>query len=304
MIYFTQDSSSFHVKIGYAIDAESRRKTLQTGNSAPLVILATMPGDRSTESALHRRFANDRIAGEWFYPTPALLLFILDVAAKNSPPFDVPASGVHRLRVYLAGKMVSSSFEEGMNCWRCKIVSGLPVVSTDDPAELAVLSIRERSIFGVHDYVGPYYFDGSNCGNAGWREYQFGDNSLDFVRFFDSRPEGEWRGPDGTLMSREDADHHITRAYDSIRRLSLDAIRRADVVFAWLDSIDCCTALAEIGYAHAIGRKIWIASPAPLPALCLVAGMAEWIDQNAPSPLDAFSRAVVWDAARSAMRKQ
>lgn len=45
MIYFLQDDSNLNIKIGHtASDPEERRKQLQTGNSAGLVLLATMEG--------------------------------------------------------------------------------------------------------------------------------------------------------------------------------------------------------------------------------------------------------------------
>lgn len=79
MIYFTQDSGDFSIKIGFTDKPEpdGRIRTLQTGNPSRLVALFTMPGTKADEDKLHDRFASARIHGEWFRPTPELLSFIL-----------------------------------------------------------------------------------------------------------------------------------------------------------------------------------------------------------------------------------
>lgn len=77
MIYFI--GTQTHVKIGYVGDPkrlEARLKALQTGNPQPLTLLATMPGNRSDELALHRRWNHLRTSGEWFKLTPELHTFI------------------------------------------------------------------------------------------------------------------------------------------------------------------------------------------------------------------------------------
>ena len=38
-------------------------------------------------------------------------------------------------------------------------------------------------------------------------------------------------------------------------------IRKADLVFAWIDSLDCYGTIVEIGYAHGRQKKIVIAGP-------------------------------------------
>jgi hypothetical protein len=77
VIYFLQDSASCLVKIGFALDVQSRVATLQTASPARLVLLACMDGDRHTEARLHQRFASARVRGEWFRPVPTLLSFLL-----------------------------------------------------------------------------------------------------------------------------------------------------------------------------------------------------------------------------------
>lgn len=78
-VYFIRNSAG-HIKIGYSDDPNKRKAGFQTGNSLPLKILACMPGNRDDEQALHERFAECRMSGEWFYPHERLLGFIDAVA--------------------------------------------------------------------------------------------------------------------------------------------------------------------------------------------------------------------------------
>ena len=74
MIYFIQDTRSLDIKIGYTSrPVMDRLGALQTGNAGKLEVIAVVPGEQSDEAALHRQFADARIGGEWFRPTPALL---------------------------------------------------------------------------------------------------------------------------------------------------------------------------------------------------------------------------------------
>ena len=80
-VYFIRSGTCGPVKIGTALDVESRRRTLQTGNPERLTVIRTEPGDATRERELHERFASCRIAGEWFAPTADLLAYISGGAA-------------------------------------------------------------------------------------------------------------------------------------------------------------------------------------------------------------------------------
>jgi len=81
VIYFIQDSTTLAIKIGHAkSDIDGRRRQLQTGNPSPLVVVWCMAGDEGTEYRLHRQFAADRLSGEWFRPSPALLAWLMSEA--------------------------------------------------------------------------------------------------------------------------------------------------------------------------------------------------------------------------------
>jgi Meiotically up-regulated gene 113 len=66
--YLIGAEGSHLVKIGYAVDPKKRLAMLQTGQPLTLSLLWSCHGDH--EQALHRRFAEHRVRGEWFDLTP------------------------------------------------------------------------------------------------------------------------------------------------------------------------------------------------------------------------------------------
>lgn len=71
-IYFI-GAASGPIKIGIAVDPAKRLKSLQTGHHERLGILATCPGGSELEKRYHARFADRRLAGEWFERCPEIL---------------------------------------------------------------------------------------------------------------------------------------------------------------------------------------------------------------------------------------
>lgn len=74
VIYYLQRADDL-IKIGYSCRLKTRISTLQQVHGS-LTLLATHPGYRSAERALHQRFADDRVEGEWFLPSDDLLAHI------------------------------------------------------------------------------------------------------------------------------------------------------------------------------------------------------------------------------------
>ena len=70
-VYFAERDG--RIKIGFSTAPGQRAHSLHSD------LLAFMPGDLATERAMHHRFAEDRIAGEWFRPSPALRSFIAEL---------------------------------------------------------------------------------------------------------------------------------------------------------------------------------------------------------------------------------
>lgn len=85
MIYFIQDSGTLNIKIGYtATSAGCRLSQLQTGCAAPLALLGVIQGEPIDERNLHVRFAQDRVGGEWFKPSTAILQLIIGAARSGA----------------------------------------------------------------------------------------------------------------------------------------------------------------------------------------------------------------------------
>jgi hypothetical protein len=80
LIYFI-GSSSGPVKIGFTTNIQSRLHRLQMNSPRKLRVLAAYPGSRRDELMLHRQCANDRLHGEWFKRTPALVGIIRKATA-------------------------------------------------------------------------------------------------------------------------------------------------------------------------------------------------------------------------------
>lgn len=81
MIYFIQAGVDGPVKIGFSKSSAGvymRRRTMQTGHYERLRLLSLVEGDRDDERALHEFFASDRLEGEWFRPSDAVMELALD----------------------------------------------------------------------------------------------------------------------------------------------------------------------------------------------------------------------------------
>ena len=65
-VYFVQSINEGPIKIGFTTNLARRIAQLNTGSSARLVIIASMPAGRAYERHLHRRLAAHRLHGEWF----------------------------------------------------------------------------------------------------------------------------------------------------------------------------------------------------------------------------------------------
>lgn len=80
-VYFIQSGAA--IKIGVSTSVKQRLASLQTSSPTKLVLLATVEGAREDEARLHRRFANERIAGEWFRSDGTLQAFVSSLASMT-----------------------------------------------------------------------------------------------------------------------------------------------------------------------------------------------------------------------------
>jgi hypothetical protein len=76
------------VKVGYAYNVPARLKHMRVGNPFPLEVLAVLPGDRTLEGALHRRFRSQHHQGDWFRLEGPLQAFISEIVSQS--PGQVP----------------------------------------------------------------------------------------------------------------------------------------------------------------------------------------------------------------------
>lgn len=97
-VYFIQAADSGPIKIGFTTgDPRSRMASLQTGNPHPLRLLVVVPGTPEDEGSLHERFAQSRMQGEWFAPSPILIAFILGAQMAGRP---LPPNAAYEGRLY------------------------------------------------------------------------------------------------------------------------------------------------------------------------------------------------------------
>jgi hypothetical protein len=91
-VYFIlAKGDALDVKIGTARDVEKRRRTLQTGNSAPLILLGSIVGGRDREKARHRQWSRlPSGRSEWFRADQSLLDAIATLVAP--PPIPTPTA--------------------------------------------------------------------------------------------------------------------------------------------------------------------------------------------------------------------
>lgn len=90
-IYFVRFGLTGNIKIGRTVNLKGRLQVMQVSHPEVIQVLAIGVGDVHTESAIQRRFKADRVRGEFFRPSPALMAFIDDVrrATPALPPLPV-----------------------------------------------------------------------------------------------------------------------------------------------------------------------------------------------------------------------
>ncbi len=67
--YLIEDRNRRLVKIGWSADPVRRLRELIAESSHHMRLVATLPGGRFREAALHARFTRKRVRGEWFAPS-------------------------------------------------------------------------------------------------------------------------------------------------------------------------------------------------------------------------------------------
>lgn len=100
LVYLVDEGSrESPVKFGYCYDAPlARLAGLQTGNPRKLRLLGAQPGSYGVEQYIHGKFAEYRLAGEWFEATPVVARYVeVAVAVGHHAALEALAinGGVH-----------------------------------------------------------------------------------------------------------------------------------------------------------------------------------------------------------------
>lgn len=178
--------------------------------------------------------------------------FELPDGSRYLPDFYLPDQGTHveikpRIdrqfeKVYLAGKFSTD--------WRDEIVDGHSSCTWEID--------HKRGDFHFNICVGPFRVNhGERCHGIQLQEIvpcthgAFGDKQDRF-----ESPPGSWWIENGYSTINFSFDTGYSA--EQVKEQCLDAIHRCTVFFAWIDSLDCYGTIAEIGYAKALGKKVFI----------------------------------------------
>lgn len=155
-VYFIRAGEDGPIKIGIAFNPYLRLDELQTGNPYRLRLIGARPGGLADERGLHRTFAADRLEGEWFKPTEALLALV----ARHEPPTEaaVLSRGAARWgdlarHEHLLERVINEAKSEGRrqnpilcrdDLWRNKYKPALTVINRSaEFMELAREQVRQ-----------------------------------------------------------------------------------------------------------------------------------------------------------------
>ena len=148
MIYFLQAEVIGRIKIGYAAAdrLEHRISCLRVASPVPLKLLGAIRGNRAKERRLHLRFADARVCGEWFEPSPVLARYIARIQGRVRPQKRVN-------RCDVASSWIMQKFGEQTE-WNS--VELLELAARDGISRPAMfeakkaLKIRSHSMIGSH----------------------------------------------------------------------------------------------------------------------------------------------------------
>jgi hypothetical protein len=162
-------------------------------------------------------------------------------------------------RVYLAGKM------HGASNWRLPLVPQLGIAPFGEPVDCG------RFIF-----TGPHFvpFGGNSHEWVGWHAGVYQHESTPAWR---SSPSGRPRW--------------------IVPALCQEWLRQSDLFFAWINATDCHATLLELGWAHMLGKPVYLAFSTPELAREM------WFARKCPrttahvhdSPAEALERALAWE---------
>lgn len=160
-----------------------------------------------------------------------------------------------QIKVYLAGRIGGITVDQKhcMSERRFGLFQWTSEKLTDKVATTDENSYGDDDELSAFKYVGPFIFAGMG-GHCDGRSNGFGSFSHgsddDQYDFGDTEPEelaDDWRYQNAIATTK----------FNTLNR-ALDGIRLCDAFFAWVDDFECYGTIAEIGYARALGKPIYI----------------------------------------------
>lgn len=142
-----------------------------------------------------------------------------------------PAINYKQQRVYIAGKI-----EHPATDWRLNISPYYPA--------------RDHKLPGYHTYVGPYPLMGRGHGVPVPNTHGLCSSGFEIVGLSDEVDPSPYFSD--VYESQNNFDSY------SVVKNCLKNIDQCDVLFAWISTLDCYGTIAEIGYARARGKQIFI----------------------------------------------
>ncbi len=157
--------------------------------------------------------------------------------------------------IYLAGKIAPPRVDWRRHIIDYRLLNWEEGYEKGGVDQVEYWPVRMKAIFDRFDYVGPFFIE---CGHT---------------CFFGANEHGVGAHSGGEFSSGHYDDKLLTM--EATKRRCLNAIQDADLLFAWIDNPTCYGTIAEIGYARALGKTIWIAGPERFADLWFVYEMAD-----------------------------
>ncbi len=146
-------------------------------------------------------------------------------------------------KIYMAGKVY-------FGCWRHELVKDLRgALEYDEEGYKEIPQIEEEEFI----YTGPFFMSCDHGCYHGENSHGMGLYNIDSK--IEYKPDGMSYYPGEGGFSVKENPRQITQ------EKCITGIKNCDILFAWLDSEDSFGTFAEIGYAKALGKEIWIAYP-------------------------------------------
>ncbi|MDO6524720.1 GIY-YIG nuclease family protein [Motilimonas sp. 1_MG-2023] len=112
MIYFIQGEITKKIKIGHTdnIILEDRLQPIRSSSPDKIMFLGGMPGDRSLESTLKKRFNKFNSHGEWFFENNDLYSFISNNCIFNEDILSIVIEEINQGNIdYKVAKSLGES---------------------------------------------------------------------------------------------------------------------------------------------------------------------------------------------------